>query len=127
MQPFQQGGAAVLQSAGLEHPIRQGDELDRSEVVLAPLGMQLAGQGAQYRENQVVIRQWAGLAAMTLAVGGEQGIQATAVEIAPAVGRWVWPSAAPLPPRSGYYYLCLRWQADSQAPLLRCRPVWIRR
>jgi hypothetical protein len=49
--------------------------------------MQLARQGAQYRQHQAVFRQGTGAAAVTLAPGGEQGIQTAAVELAPVVGQ----------------------------------------
>jgi hypothetical protein len=46
---------------------------------------------------------------------------------APAVGRWVWGSDAPLPPRSGRYFLCMQWRAEGEDPVRACRSVWVSR
>lgn len=45
----------------------------------------------------------------------------------PAVGRWVWGSDAPLPPRSGRYFLCMQWRAEGADPVRTCRSVWVSR
>ncbi len=45
----------------------------------------------------------------------------------PAVGRWVWGSDAPLPPRSGRYFLCMQWRAEGADPVRACRSVWVSR
>lgn len=46
---------------------------------------------------------------------------------APAAGRWVWGSDGALPPRSGLYFLCLRWRAEDHAPVGACRSLWVTR
>ena len=44
---------------------------------------------------------------------------------APAVGRWIWGSDAPRPPRGGVYFLCLRWRGETTRPVRACRTVWV--
>jgi len=46
---------------------------------------------------------------------------------APAAGRWVWGSDGALPPRSGLYFLCLRWRTEDHPPVRSCRPLWVMR
>ena len=43
------------------------------------------------------------------------------------LGRWIWSGEQALPPRAGLYYLCLRWQSPGDAPIRRCRSVWVSR
>jgi len=45
----------------------------------------------------------------------------------PAMGRWVWGNDAPLPPRSGRYFLCMQWRAEGEPPVRACRSVWVTR
>lgn len=40
-------------------------------------------------------------------------------------GSWVWGGGVPLPPRSGAYFVCMRWQTEGENPVRRCRPVWV--
>lgn len=47
---------------------------------------------------------------------------------APAVGAWVWGADAPIPPRSGPYLICTRWQSESGGSVrTACRSVWVER
>jgi hypothetical protein len=41
-------------------------------------------------------------------------------------GRWVWGGGMPLPPRSGPYLVCMRWQGEGDT-IRRCRAVWVTR
>jgi hypothetical protein len=43
-----------------------------------------------------------------------------------SAGRWVWGSGMPLPPRSGPYLVCMRWQGEGPV-LRRCVAVWVTR
>jgi len=44
---------------------------------------------------------------------------------AAARGSWVWGRGAPVTPRTGLYFLCLRWQAEGLSPVRRCLRVWV--
>jgi hypothetical protein len=46
---------------------------------------------------------------------------------APAAGRWIWSRGGELPPRPGYYFVCVRWQSGPRPPIRRCRSVWVSR